>query len=208
MSLQLGGNAPFREFMKSYSPQDQGGYSENLSPYDTYHCWAATQYREKVHLPFNIGFFFVFLTSWKSSTQPSPIRNGHLQPLLPRHFKTNNHLHQQTVPPLLKACENHVHPLVLLPAVRYVVIPPLRSVIPLAALLIQRENKRPRTSLILRTWAKPMKPAQKISRLPKEDATLVSAAHPRPPLRIILRMDFLPPLLPPSMSSRRILSEP
>jgi len=46
--MQLGGNAPFREFMKSYSPVQQGGYSEGLSPYDTYHCWAATQYREKL----------------------------------------------------------------------------------------------------------------------------------------------------------------
>jgi hypothetical protein len=34
--------------MKSYSPVDQGGYKEGLSAYDTYHCWAATQYREKV----------------------------------------------------------------------------------------------------------------------------------------------------------------
>jgi ADP-ribosylation factor GTPase-activating protein 1 len=53
---QLGGNAPFREFVQSYSPVEQGGYKEGLSQYDTYHCWAATQYREKVdsrfcHLP-------------------------------------------------------------------------------------------------------------------------------------------------------------
>ena len=34
--------------MRSYSPVDQGGYKEELSAYDTYHCWAATQYREKV----------------------------------------------------------------------------------------------------------------------------------------------------------------
>ncbi|KAJ3757252.1 ArfGap-domain-containing protein [Lentinula raphanica] len=46
--MQLGGNAPFREFMKSYTPVEQGGYSDTLSPYDTYHCWAATQYREKL----------------------------------------------------------------------------------------------------------------------------------------------------------------
>ncbi|KAG5654601.1 hypothetical protein H0H81_011576 [Sphagnurus paluster] len=46
--MQLGGNAPFREFMQSYTPAEQGGYSEDLSPYDTYHCWAATQYREKL----------------------------------------------------------------------------------------------------------------------------------------------------------------
>ena len=43
---QLGGNAPFREFMKSYDPQT-GGYKEGMSPYDTYHSWAASQYKEK-----------------------------------------------------------------------------------------------------------------------------------------------------------------
>ncbi|TFK43768.1 hypothetical protein BDQ12DRAFT_675518 [Crucibulum laeve] len=46
--MQLGGNAPFREFMRSYEPADQGGYKEGLSSYDTYHCWAAAQYREKL----------------------------------------------------------------------------------------------------------------------------------------------------------------
>ncbi|KAJ3567570.1 hypothetical protein NP233_g6282 [Leucocoprinus birnbaumii] len=44
--MELGGNAPFREFMKSYDAS--GGYKEGASPYDTYHCWAATQYREKL----------------------------------------------------------------------------------------------------------------------------------------------------------------
>jgi ADP-ribosylation factor GTPase-activating protein 1 len=34
--------------MSSYHPPDQGGYKEGATPYDTYHCWAATQYREKV----------------------------------------------------------------------------------------------------------------------------------------------------------------
>ncbi|EMD40481.1 hypothetical protein CERSUDRAFT_44271, partial [Gelatoporia subvermispora B] len=43
----LGGNAPFKDFMKSY-PAEQGGYSETMSPHETYHCWAATQYREKL----------------------------------------------------------------------------------------------------------------------------------------------------------------
>ncbi|KAK1228454.1 Zn finger-containing GTPase- Activating Protein for ARF [Marasmius sp. AFHP31] len=46
--MQIGGNKPFRDFMKSYTPVEQGGYSESLSSYDTYHCWAATQYREKL----------------------------------------------------------------------------------------------------------------------------------------------------------------
>ena len=47
---QLGGNAPFREFMKSYDPQT-GGYKEGMTPYDTYHSWAASQYKEKVRNP-------------------------------------------------------------------------------------------------------------------------------------------------------------
>jgi ADP-ribosylation factor GTPase-activating protein 1 len=46
--MQLGGNAPFRDFMKSYTPVEQGGYSDALSTHDTYHCWAAAQYKEKV----------------------------------------------------------------------------------------------------------------------------------------------------------------
>ncbi|KAF9077022.1 hypothetical protein BDP27DRAFT_1379878 [Rhodocollybia butyracea] len=46
--MQLGGNAPFRDFMKSYTPVEQGGYSDTLSTYDTYHCWAAAQYKEKL----------------------------------------------------------------------------------------------------------------------------------------------------------------
>ncbi|KAG6903395.1 hypothetical protein C0995_005418 [Termitomyces sp. Mi166 len=46
--MQLGGNAPFQEFLKSYTPAVQGGYSDDLSSYDKYHCWAATQYRDKL----------------------------------------------------------------------------------------------------------------------------------------------------------------
>ncbi|ESK95165.1 arf gtpase activator [Moniliophthora roreri MCA 2997] len=46
--MQIGGNGPFRDFMRSYSPAEQGGYTDSLSSYDTYHCWAATQYREKL----------------------------------------------------------------------------------------------------------------------------------------------------------------
>ncbi|KAG1892185.1 ArfGap-domain-containing protein [Suillus subluteus] len=45
--MQLGGNAPFRQFIESYTPADQGGYKQGTSAYDTYHCWAASQYREK-----------------------------------------------------------------------------------------------------------------------------------------------------------------
>jgi len=34
--------------VKSYQPVEQGGFKEGASPYDTYHCWAAAQYREKL----------------------------------------------------------------------------------------------------------------------------------------------------------------
>ncbi|KZS94110.1 ArfGap-domain-containing protein [Sistotremastrum niveocremeum HHB9708] len=47
---ELGGNAPFRAFLKEYSPPEQGGYKEGMEAYDLYHSWAATQYREKATL--------------------------------------------------------------------------------------------------------------------------------------------------------------
>ncbi|KAJ7639133.1 ArfGap-domain-containing protein [Roridomyces roridus] len=46
--MQIGGNTAFKEFMKNYSPAEQGGYKEGNSPYEIYHCWAASQYREKL----------------------------------------------------------------------------------------------------------------------------------------------------------------
>ncbi|KAJ7284071.1 ArfGap-domain-containing protein [Mycena rebaudengoi] len=46
--MQLGGNAAFQQFMKSYSPAEQGGYKEGDSAYEIYHCHAAAQYREKL----------------------------------------------------------------------------------------------------------------------------------------------------------------
>ncbi|KAI0832637.1 ArfGap-domain-containing protein [Trametes gibbosa] len=45
--MRLGGNSLFKDFMKTYDPQT-GGYKEGMSSYDTYHSWAATQYREKL----------------------------------------------------------------------------------------------------------------------------------------------------------------
>jgi hypothetical protein len=45
---QLGGNAPFLDFLQNYSPAEAGGYSSSLSIHDKYHCWAAAQHREKV----------------------------------------------------------------------------------------------------------------------------------------------------------------
>ncbi|KAG6378612.1 hypothetical protein JVT61DRAFT_12879 [Boletus reticuloceps] len=49
--MQLGGNAPFKNFLRSYSPADQGGYTDGMDPHALYHSWAATQYREKVRHP-------------------------------------------------------------------------------------------------------------------------------------------------------------
>lgn len=46
--MQLGGNAPFKAFLQSYRPADQGGYKDGMNSSDIYHCWAATQYREKL----------------------------------------------------------------------------------------------------------------------------------------------------------------
>ncbi|KAF9226704.1 hypothetical protein BS17DRAFT_775992 [Gyrodon lividus] len=46
--MQLGGNAPFKQFMHAYLPAEQGGYKHGMDSYPLYHCWAATQYREKL----------------------------------------------------------------------------------------------------------------------------------------------------------------
>ncbi|KAH0839815.1 hypothetical protein J3R83DRAFT_761 [Lanmaoa asiatica] len=46
--MQLGGNAPFKDFLRSYSPAEQGGYTDGIDPHALYHSWAATQYREKL----------------------------------------------------------------------------------------------------------------------------------------------------------------
>ncbi len=35
--------------MKAYDPQT-GGYKEEMSPYDMYHSWAASQYKSKVRV--------------------------------------------------------------------------------------------------------------------------------------------------------------
>ena len=43
---QLGGNGQFKAFMKSYPAE--GGYTEGMEMNPKYHCWAASQYREKV----------------------------------------------------------------------------------------------------------------------------------------------------------------
>ncbi|KAG2369709.1 ArfGap-domain-containing protein [Suillus spraguei] len=63
--MQLGGNAPFRQFIESYTPADQGGYKQGTNAYDTYHCWAASQYREKLDAA-------LADRSWSPSPPPAP----------------------------------------------------------------------------------------------------------------------------------------
>ncbi|KAK0206839.1 ArfGap-domain-containing protein [Desarmillaria ectypa] len=63
--MQLGGNGPFREFMRAYRPVEQGGYSDSLSVHDTYHCWAASQYRQKLD-------YDLLDKEWTSSLPPEP----------------------------------------------------------------------------------------------------------------------------------------
>ncbi|PFH51309.1 hypothetical protein AMATHDRAFT_142961 [Amanita thiersii Skay4041] len=78
--MRLGGNAPFQDFMRSYTPREQGGYSEGMSAYDKYHCWAATQYREKLDAML-VGKDWtpsppVFNTSNSRSSSPAPSSQG------------------------------------------------------------------------------------------------------------------------------------
>ncbi|KAF7800133.1 hypothetical protein EIP86_011378 [Pleurotus ostreatoroseus] len=60
--MQLGGNGPFKTFMKAY---ENGGYSEGMSAHDKYHCWAAAQYREKAGLDAELAG-----KPWSPSPQP------------------------------------------------------------------------------------------------------------------------------------------
>ncbi|KAG9049808.1 Zn finger-containing GTPase- Activating Protein for ARF [Tulasnella sp. UAMH 9824] len=45
--MRLGGNLPFKAFMKAYPPE--GGYTPGMPPSELYHTWAASQYREKLN---------------------------------------------------------------------------------------------------------------------------------------------------------------
>ncbi|KAG2349158.1 ArfGap-domain-containing protein [Suillus weaverae] len=67
--MQLGGNAPFRQFIESYTPTDQGGYKQGTSAYDTYYCWAASQYREKLDAA-------LADKSWSPSPPPATSSSG------------------------------------------------------------------------------------------------------------------------------------
>ncbi|KAJ7752817.1 ArfGap-domain-containing protein [Mycena maculata] len=63
--MQIGGNTAFKTFMKAYTPTEQGGYKEGNSPYDVYHCWAASQYREKLDAE-------IAGKEWAQSAPPPP----------------------------------------------------------------------------------------------------------------------------------------
>ncbi|KAJ7490272.1 ArfGap-domain-containing protein [Mycena galericulata] len=63
--MQIGGNTAFKTFMKAYSPAEQGGYKEGNSPYEVYHCWAASQYREKLDAE-------IAGKEWAQSAPPPP----------------------------------------------------------------------------------------------------------------------------------------
>lgn len=40
------------EFLKGYTPSEQGGYREGMSISEKYNCWAAAQYRDKASTRF------------------------------------------------------------------------------------------------------------------------------------------------------------
>jgi hypothetical protein len=85
-NTQLGGNLPFKEFMSSYNPPDQGGYKEGATSYDIYHCWAATQYREKVRL---VPYIYIPYKSLFSLMRWRQVKNG----LLPPHHRASQLVH-------------------------------------------------------------------------------------------------------------------
>ena len=59
--LQAGGNKPFKDFMAAYGPQ--GGYAPGASPHETYHCWAATEYKAKVRWE-SYAIHSIYSASW------------------------------------------------------------------------------------------------------------------------------------------------
>ncbi|KAJ6515563.1 ArfGap-domain-containing protein [Mycena sanguinolenta] len=67
--MQIGGNAAFKQFMSSYYPPEQGGYKESNTPYEIYHCWAATQYREKLDAE-------IAGKEWAQSAPPPPSQSN------------------------------------------------------------------------------------------------------------------------------------
>ncbi|KZO98125.1 ArfGap-domain-containing protein [Calocera viscosa TUFC12733] len=63
--MEMGGNKPFMDFLKSYSPADQGGFQDGMAIQEKYTCWAASQYREKLAAT-------VEGRSWTASAPPPP----------------------------------------------------------------------------------------------------------------------------------------
>lgn len=50
--------------MTSYEPADAGGYVEGMTIQEKYHCWAASQYREKVNLYIEVTECHAYLLSF------------------------------------------------------------------------------------------------------------------------------------------------
>ncbi|TEB35747.1 hypothetical protein FA13DRAFT_1753273 [Coprinellus micaceus] len=66
--MQLGGNKPFKDFVASYTPAEQGGYKADASSYDRYHSWAAAQYKTKLDAT-------LAGKDWSPSTPPAGFGN-------------------------------------------------------------------------------------------------------------------------------------
>ncbi|KDN51241.1 hypothetical protein RSAG8_00870, partial [Rhizoctonia solani AG-8 WAC10335] len=63
--MHIGGNGPFKTFLKEYEPKEAGGYREGMPLHDKYHCWATTQYREMLNAK-------LAGQSWTPSLPPEP----------------------------------------------------------------------------------------------------------------------------------------
>ena len=186
--------------MKAYPAE--GGWKDGMSPYDTYHSWAATQYREKVRMKPDVIYAIVLILGSSSSMPNWPVNRGHHR----RRQPVEHHRALLALPtdhPLPKGCGNLGHPLVTHPAEpvhpsnRH--LPPPRIHPPAHSLI-----KKPRMRRTLRHSDRLTRHARRTSHLLREGGTkgLVILHH----LLNILRMAYhLPPhLLSPT--SRKIPS--
>lgn len=99
---QLGGNAPFKDFIRSYPPE-HSGYTDGIHPHALYHSWAATQYREKVGRSSYIPALYSPGTSWIMPWRESP--GSYPTPLLVTPqlaaFRHDHHLPRVSASPVL-----------------------------------------------------------------------------------------------------------
>ena len=142
--------------MESYSPADQGGYNSGLSPYDTYHCWAAAQYKEKVSTGYPTlhlsGAYHLYSLMQNLLGKNGP--NPNPRPASPHRAVE---LPPRVDPRQPRASGNHEHPLALTRVAVFAVTPRL----PLLFLIHNHPpghpmppmTKRPPTRLTLLIWA-------------------------------------------------------